>query len=150
MRKDEDYLLRSKLLKKLGCRDFITEEELNEVFSYNHLEYHANPDTKKVTQKVFSSSDLGEKFRLLKRLNGVGVIVATSVLMFQNPHKYAELSPACWNNLIKYCGLQAQAKDGRSDYNIPEYLNYLEVLKSVSNEFGMNVGDTQYVLSKIE
>jgi len=150
MKKDDEYRTREKFLTKLAGREYLSEEEVNELFSYKHLEYHANPDARKITQKAFASSDLGEKFRLLRRLNGVGVIMTSTILMFQNPNRYAELNPVCWNSLIRNFGFKASEKDGRSDYGIPEYTTYLEAIKSIADEYGMKIGEVEYVLSHSE
>jgi hypothetical protein len=149
-KKDESYRARSRILSKLQGRDSFNEDEVNEIFAYKRIEYHSNPDTRKITGKIFSSQDLGEKFRLLRRLNGVGVILASTILMFQNPHKYAELDPKCWMILRRDFGFKGAEKDHRSDYGIPEYISYLEALKPLADEYGMNVSDVAYVMSLAE
>ncbi len=147
LRSGESFKVRTRLLGRLQGKNFYSEDELNELFAYKHIEYRPNPDCKKISEKVFATSDLGEKFRLLRRLNGVGIIMASTILTFQNPHKYAELDPKIWNLLISDFGFKAQAKDERSDYSLPEYLGYIELLKSLANEYGMNTADVAFVLS---
>jgi hypothetical protein len=147
MKADECFRVRSKLIGRLQGRTCFTEEDINEILAYKGLEQHSNPDAKRITDKAFETPDLGEKFRLLKRLNGVGVILASTILTFQNPHKYAELDVNTWNQLRVNCGFKAAEKDTHSDYGIPEYLSYIDMLKSLADEYGMNPTDVQYVLS---
>jgi hypothetical protein len=147
---DDEFRIRVKLLSRLKDRDCFNEDDINDIFSYKGMEHHPNPDAKKITQKVFASVDVGEKFRLLRRLNGVGLIMASNILMFQNPLRYAEASHVSWNVLVGNYGLKAPEKDERSDFSLQEYETFLNVLKSLANEFGMNVGDVEYVLSHVE
>ncbi|MFH0862210.1 MAG: hypothetical protein V1875_04190 [Candidatus Altiarchaeota archaeon] len=147
VKSEEPFRARSRLMNKLSGKGGLTEDELNELFAYKHVEYHSNPDVRKITEKVFATSDLGEKFRLLRRLNGVGLLMASTILTYQNPHKYAEIDPSVWNMLIRDFGFKVQEKGDHSDYSIPEYLSYLEILKSLADEYGMNTSDVAFVLS---
>jgi hypothetical protein len=147
MRGDEEFKVRIKLLDKLKNSEYFTEEDVNGIFVYKKMEYHSNQDAKKITAKVFSSQDLGEKFRLLKRLNGVGIVMASNILMFQNPRRYAEINHISWNILIEGFNFKESEKECRSDYSIQEYEHYLSALKFLADEYGMNVGDVEYALS---
>jgi hypothetical protein len=147
MKANDGFRIREKLLSKLKDREYFTEDEVNEIFTYKGMEHHANQDARKITEKVFASQDMGEKFRLLKRLNGVGIVMASNILMFQNPHKFAETNHISWNILASSFGLKAPEKDARSDYSVQEVEIYLTSLKSLSDEYGMNVADVEYVLS---
>jgi hypothetical protein len=146
----EEYRARARLLEKLGGKHSFSEDEVNEVFAYKRMAYHNNPDSKKLTQKAFSTPDLAERFRLLRRLNGVGIILASTLMMFQNPHKYAEVNHVSWSALRREFGFKSSEKDERSDYGIQDYTAYMDALKSIADEYGMNVSDVEYVLSSQE
>jgi hypothetical protein len=147
MRKDEEYVARGKLMSRLADKQSFTEEELNEVYAYRRMEPHGNPDAQRITQKAFATPSLEEKFKLLRKLKGAGMMTASAILALQNPHIFAELDLACWNSLKSNFGFGGADKDKNSDFGLQEYVAYVDALKSLSDEYGMNVSDVQYVLS---
>jgi hypothetical protein len=148
LKREDAYKGKARLVSNLQGKPEFTEDEVNEVFAYKRMEYHSNPDARKITQKAFASADLGEKFRLLRRLNGVGMTVASTLIMFQNPHRYAEINAHAWNVLKKDFGFKGSDKDGHSDYSVQDYQSYMDALAALADEHGMNVGDVEYTVSQ--
>jgi len=147
LRSSDVFKERNRLLSKLQGRSAFTEEDINEVFAYRKLGYHSNSEAVKVTEKAFDAQELGDKLRLLKRLNGVGMMVASSILMFQSPYRYAEINHKTWNYLRRNHGLAGSDKDHKSDFAVGEYQSYLEALSLLAGEFGMNVSEVEFVIN---
>ncbi len=147
LRKTEDYMLRQNLIGKMRGKSRFTEEDVNEILAYKRLPYHSNTQAGKYTSMAFESSTLGDKLRLLKRLNGVGSVTASTILMAQNPFRYAEINHKAWDQLRRNHGFTGGDKDHRSDFSVGEYREYLEVLASLAKEHGMAVADAEYVLT---
>lgn len=148
VRKEPEYVARNKLVLRFKEKTSYTDEELNEIFALKGMEPHVNPDAKAFTQKALAAPTLDDRFKLLRRVKGVGMKVASTILMVNNPHKYAELDEVSWNSLRTNFGFAAPEKDQNSDYSVQEYLLYLEALQSLADEYGMNVNDVQYVISR--
>ena len=147
IKKSEDYTVRSKLISELQGKSAFSEEEVAAVFAYKGLEFKSQAEVEKVTRKAFESRDLAERFRLLKRINGVTTLLASTLLMFQNQYRYAEINIKTWALLKREYGFKAPDKDIRSDYALNEYLEYLAMLSSIAAEYGMNLSDVEYIIN---
>ncbi|MFH1055810.1 MAG: hypothetical protein V1744_06945 [Candidatus Altiarchaeota archaeon] len=147
LKKTEEFRARGKILSKLSGKQSFSEEEINEIFAYKKLEGHSNPEASKITRKAFETKDVAEKFRMLKRLNGVNTLTASTILMFQNQFRYAEINIKTWGVLKREYGFKAPDKDVRSDYSLQEYMGYLEILSSIAAEYGMNLSDIEHVIN---
>jgi hypothetical protein len=130
-------------------RPYLSEENVREILKFADIEYPENPETKRVTLKAFAISDIQEKFKHLKRLEGLDLKASTVLLMYHNPNKYAQLTHDCWNNLVEYHGFNYSKKEIHSDYGIPEYMAYLNFLNEAAQEYGMSLSDIEYVISRM-
>lgn len=150
LRSEGTLRARDDLIARLQGKESFTEDDLNEVFAYKRMDYHSNPDARRYTSAAFAARELGEKLRLLKRLNGVGTVTASAILMFQNPYKYAEISHKAWSQLRRRHAFSGADKDHRSDYGVGEYREYLEALVHLANEYGIGVADVEFVFSNVD
>jgi hypothetical protein len=149
LRASDDFRERDRLLMKLQGKSAFTEDDINEVFSCKRMGYHSNTGAVKLTMRAFGVQDLGDKIRLLRRLNGVGIVAASALLMFQNPFKYAELNHKTWAQLKRKHGFTGSEKDHKSEFGVGEYRDYLDVLSSLAAEYGMTVAEVEFVLSNM-
>jgi len=147
IKKSEDYQLRSKLISNLQGKSAYSEEDIAAIFAYKGLEFKSQAEVEKITRKAFETRDLAERFRLLKRITGVTTLMASTIIMFQNPYRYAEINIKTWALLKREYGFKAPDKDIRSDYALNEYLGYLGGLSSIAAEYGMNISDIEYIIN---
>jgi uncharacterized protein YlbG (UPF0298 family) len=142
-----EYREREKLIINLQNKDYFNDSELRAVMNYKGGSIHTNQEAVKYTSLAFKTEDLDQKIKYLRKLNGVGMITASTIMMVHDPYNYAELNYHAWNLLQRNYGLGGSEKDGNSDYSVTEYKKYLEMVKSLSNEYGMKPSDIVYILS---
>ena len=150
LKKDERFREREKLISRLRDKTEFGAEDIGAIFAYKKLDCHSTTEIEKITRKAFASNDLVEKFRILKRMAGVTTTMASTILTFQNPNRYAELDPKTWRILRESFGFNAPEKDAHSDYTAPEYLGYLGILDSIGAEYGMKLSDVEFVLKTVD
>lgn len=142
---------RDTLMRELEGKDHFTGEDLTKIFSYKGIaQTHHNRFIEKYTNRAFTAEDLETAIASLKKLNGVGMVMASTILSLQNPYKYAELSHGVWEKLQDEYGLEGSRKDHRSDYGIGEYETYLSLLKKLGDEYGMKLTDVEFVVSLLD
>ncbi|MFH1403672.1 MAG: hypothetical protein ABIH11_05320 [Candidatus Altiarchaeota archaeon] len=149
LRHNKAYLDRESLIMRLQGKSYFTDDELNEIMRYRKVPHHTNQGSVNMTAKAFNAGSLEQKIKLLKKLNGVGMTVASTILMFNNPYKYVELNHEVWNLLQRNYGLSGSEKGGGSDYSLSELEKYIEVVMSLSEEYGMKPSDTLFTLSEL-
>ena len=104
---------------------------------------------KGITKKAFSlakkdnESDTKESLRLLCKLNGVAVPIASTILHFKFPNTYAIMDTYCWRNareidktLSKFYGDKERA--------INNYIKYLKIIRDVAKEKKKSLRSTEY------
>jgi len=141
-----DVRRREALFHDLAGKTGFSSGDVERVLEYRHLPFHHNPHISRYAEKAFHSEDLGAAVKLLRRIPGVGMAVASSLLMFHNPYKYAELDHESWRVLREEYGFEGTGKDTKSDYGLPEYERYLEAIRKLAEEHGMRVADVQLTL----
>jgi len=146
-----EYARRKTLLEKLQGKASFSEEELKEIFKFNKImAENKNPEAYDMTSQAFREPVLAEKIRALKRLHGVGIIMASTILAFQNPYKYVIMNPAAVSILQKHYGLPVVHKEKRGEYSTEDYARYLEKAAALAEEFGMKPFDIEFALGMIK
>jgi len=142
---------RDSIIRNLEGKKYFTKDDLEKLFEYKGVTHpHSNRFVKKYTQKAFESDDLEQKIRSLKRLNGVGMVMASTILTMQNPYRFAELDHMVWDTLQTDYSLEGTEKDHRSDYGIGEYERYMDILRNLGEEYGMKASDVEFVLEILD
>jgi len=143
---------RERLIEKLINAKEFNVAELNEIRSYrgmDALEDSKVLDVRSLTRKAFSAKDLATKLRSLMRIKGVGIILATEILAFQNPYKYAAISHRVWNTLVADFGFNAEEKELGKDFGQKEYELYVSHISNLADGYGMKPADAEFVLNNI-
>ncbi len=145
LKDSKQYHERVKLSERFMGKRELTEKDMEAVFEYIGAKPHRHLKADEITRLAFTSDSITEKIRHLKRL-GIDVVGATTILMLQNPQKYAVADYKVWNRLLKERLMDGVEKESKSDYTEQEYKNYLSVLETIAIEYGMGVADVEYVL----
>lgn len=148
-KKDGRLLRRDKLFEVLNGKDRFSLDDVNEIRHYRGLppvEGMRSLTVGEATRKAFSARDMYTKFRSLTRLRGVGTVIASYVLAFQNPFKYAGVNHNVWNTLVREYSFNAEEKNAEDDFSAQEYEQYINVISSLAVEYGMKPADVEFVL----
>jgi len=146
-----EYVKRREMLEKLQGKSSYSEADLKEIFKFTKIPQDPkNPEAYDLTSKAFAESMLNEKIRTLKRLHGVGMIIATAILSFQNPYKYAMLNPTAFSVLRKHYSLPLVHKEHKGEYSLEDYARYMQKVEMLAEEFGMKPFDVEFALSMIK
>ncbi|HHQ45453.1 MAG TPA: hypothetical protein ENN13_04890 [Candidatus Altiarchaeales archaeon] len=138
---------RESLIRNISGKKSMNAEDLRAILEYKGLPEHtARSLIEKYTQQAFQEESLEEKIKNLRRLNGVGVVAASTILSIQNPYKHAELDHDTWETLKKEYGMESTGKDKKSDYGVKEYLRYNSLIQQIAEEHGMRMSDVQFTL----
>jgi len=138
------------MINKLQGKDYLSDVQILDVMKYKNVQEHTNQKVSNFTAIAFASSSIEKKIQFLKKLNGVGMTVASTILMFHNPYKFGELNHTVWNILHRNYGLSGSEKSSNSDYSIPEYVQYIQILQSLSEEYGMRPSDIVFIISTLK
>ena len=148
-KRDSRLLRRDKLLDALNGRNRFMLDDLNEIRHFRGLppiEGMRSLTVGEATRKAFINKDLYAKFRSLTRLRGVGTVIASYILSFQNPYKYAGINHRVWNTLIEDFAFDAEEKNPEDEFSPQEYEQYLRMMSSLAVEYGMKPADVEFVL----
>lgn len=86
--------------------------------------------------KVLETRSTKEKVELLIDLSGIQVKMASAFLLFMNPGKYTVLDWRASNTLVEEGHLPALVSQ---DPSIEEYINYLDVFRSIAEQFDVDL-----------
>lgn len=103
---------------------------------YNHTR-KANPEKTiiEVTRLAYQMRDDLSKLQTLRRLNGVGVAVASAILYFMEPHRYAIFDYHVRNALNKrHCWNR-----GEKDYTKQAWLEYVSITRRLAGRIGVDL-----------
>jgi len=154
-RYNKRLIKRNLILDKLRGKKFFTNDDLNSILSYlglpEHDEYNGPmPTVMDLTEASFTATDLRKKINMLKGISGVNLIVASSILAFQDPYRYAGVSFPVWNFLSRDTKSNIKKikvdRDFNRDFSVNDYQAYLDIIKSLCNEHGMRPVDVQFAL----
>ena len=146
---DSKLIHRDKLYELLNNATEFTNSDLNQIRSYRGLESQTDSkliDVRTLSKKGFAATDLNLKFRSLMRIKGVGKILASEMLAFQNPYKCAAISHKVWNRLVQEFGFETEEKEKDDDFSVKDYVIYLKQIQSLASEYGMKPADVEFVL----
>lgn len=149
-KQDPRLVQREKLIARLSNQPEFSLSDMNDIRSYRGLEQVDESrilDVRTLTKKAFATRDLALKVRSLKRIKGVGNSLASEILGFQNPYKYAAVTHRVWNILVADFGFEAEEKAPEDDVSLQDYEKYLEKINSVAVEYGMKPADAEFVLN---
>lgn len=125
-----------RFVKKRGC---LTKDELIEICywksarSIRLIEDNHSRNVKKITQSAFVAKSEEEKMSSLLALKGVGIPMASAILMLTNPVKYCVIDIRVWEVLFATKTVTTN-KEG-TNFKINEWCQLLTILRQHSKKY---------------
>jgi len=100
--------------------------------------FHKNDDAvvQEHIKRAAHESSIRNKVEALISLHGIGVPVASSILMFINPDRFTVIDERAWNMLQETKYLSQELSE---DPNVDEYLIYLGACWTLANEYDVSL-----------
>jgi len=109
------------------------------VFTKPTLKHLRSNDDEEITARIDEAvheSSIRSKVELLTSLTGIGVPVASAILLFINPNRFTVIDERAWN-VLQQTGYLSQ--DLSDDPTVEEYLLYLGVCWALANEYDVSL-----------
>jgi len=152
-RNDPQLQKRNQLIDQLSDKKSFSDSDLNEIRAYRSMppreQSHRIPTATEATKDAFATDDTKEQMRLLMRLSEVGAVIASAILTFHNPYKYATIEIRAWNQLVRKFDFPYPEKESGAEFSAPEYEEYMKKIIGLSDEHGMKPADVEYTLDLI-
>ena len=113
----------------------------------HHIHRNRAGAIRKITALAFATRSEQKKLSLLMSLHGVGVPMASSILMFTNPTRYGVLDIRVWQLLYKM-GTVTGNEDGVNFTSI-EWRQYLMLIRSCAKKHNVGARDIERTLFMI-
>jgi len=129
-------------LKHVKKRGYFTKDEFLEMGRWKSprpsRRYKSNSSKliRNISEKVFATNYEKRKIELLTSLKGVGIPVASAILMLTDPKKYGVIDIRVWQLLYSYGSVSV--KPTGTNFSFQNWNNYLMKLRYFAKEF--NVG----------
>lgn len=137
---EEDPVTKA-LIKKLKVakkRGFLLKKELISICYWKSarairlIESNPSQTIKAITQSAFSSKNETDRMESLKRLRGVGIPMASSILMLTNPVHYGVIDIRAWEVLYK---MEAVFTNPNGvNFRIKEWVAYIKIIRMLSKK----------------
>jgi thermostable 8-oxoguanine DNA glycosylase len=101
-----------------------------------HLRNNDDGEIQKHIDAAVHQSSIRSKVEALTTLNGVGVPVASAILLFINPEQFTVIDKRAWNVLRESEYLSQELSD---DPTAEEYLLYLGACWTLANEYDVSI-----------
>lgn len=135
---DEHTLQLIKLLSSAKKRSCLTKDELIEICYWKSarsirliVDNHSQK-VKKITQSAFAAKSEEEKMSLLLALRGVGIPMASAILMLINPIKYCVIDIRVWEVLFATKTVTTNKKG--TNFKINEWCQLLSIVRQHSKK----------------
>ena len=122
-----------------GIRSW-TKSDLEDVVRWKRLHrlmprIQKTPDIENRLESVFRIQDEEERIDALRKIPGVGPVLASAILMFTSPETYGVLDCHAWNAL-SFLGFDLPTKrpDDGDSFTTSEILGYLRIIRELANE----------------
>jgi hypothetical protein len=99
---------------------------------------------KRVTRKAFATRNERQRIDLLTSLHGVGLPVASAILMLTHPKQYPVIDTRVWEWLLHYGKVHTNLKANR--FRFREWEAYLEVIGKYAEELECTPRDIERTL----
>jgi len=104
-----------------------------------HIRKNNNEVIKEITKHAFSVSctnnekEIEEKIKILRKLDGVGVGVASAILALIFPEKYCVIDFRGWEYIFG---------EEKRTFTVSEYIKYLKEIKNIADKIGLTPQET--------
>ena len=101
-----------------------------------HLHKNSEDEIRARVEEAVHGSSIQSKVKALTSLTGIGVPVASAILLFINPSRFTVIDERAWN-VLQETGYFSQ--DLSDDPTIEEYLLYLGACRALANEHDVSL-----------
>jgi hypothetical protein len=139
-----------KELAHVKANGFLSKNELFKVARWKspraawRVNENSAAQIKKLTTMAFNEKDEAIKMRHLIGLKGVGIPMASAILMLTNPQKYGVIDIRVWQ-LLHHVGAVDQNKAG-INFTIQQWLNYLDFIRIQAKNLKVKARDIDRTL----
>jgi len=119
--------------------EWIIEWKVGKAFEKPVLRYFHNNDNADIRdniERAVQESNIRAKVESLTSLSGVGVPVASAILLFINPERFTVIDDRAWRVLHETGYLPQELSD---DPSVEEYLMYLGTCWALVNEYDVSL-----------
>lgn len=119
--------------------EWIIEWKVGKAFEKPVLRYFRNNDETVIRdniERAVHESNIRTKVESLTSLSGVGVPVASAILLFMNPDRFTVIDERAWRVLYETGYLPQELSD---DPTVEEYLMYLGACWALANEYDVSL-----------
>jgi hypothetical protein len=137
-------------LRPAKKRGYLTKSELEKICYWksaraiNYIKKNTPYKIRKITTEAFATKDDILKMELLTSLHGVGVPMASAILMLLNPNRYGVIDIRVWLLLFSM-GVVDSNPTGKN-LKISEYYSLLQLLRHYSKTFKVSARDIERTL----
>lgn len=101
-----------------------------------HLRKNDDDEIRAQIEEAVHESSIRSKVEALTSLSGIGVPVASAILLFINPARFTVIDKRAWNVLHESEYLSQELSD---DPTVEEYLLYLGACWTLANEYDVSI-----------
>lgn len=101
-----------------------------------HIRSNSDEQIRRAIETAVNASAVGEKVNALTSIKGVGVPVASAILLFINPERYTVIDVRAWGALHELGYVDRELSD---DPTAEEYLIYLGACWTLANEYDVSL-----------
>jgi len=145
----EKYMKNEEEILNLRNKKYFTLSELKKIVKWKNRrdKYSAknsNSDVQEITSECFEklknrendASTIKRVLNSLKKLEGVGISVASAILMAHNPEKFTPIDWRVWNALFLLCELdRPYPKNLKKD----DYIEYLKACRKLARKLNIDL-----------
>ncbi len=139
-------------LRGVRRRGYLTKSELEKICRWksaraiNHIKRNSRDRIKRRTRNAFRSHDELEKVDHLISLHGVGIPMASSILMLTNPKRYGVIDIRVWQ-LLHTMRFVSGNPNGVG-FSRKQWYNYLLVIRHFARKYNVGARDVERTLFK--
>jgi len=148
----EKYMKNEEEISNLRNKKYFTLSELKKIMEWKNPFYRTKKNSennreekvKKITSECFEklknreddASTIKSVLNSLKKLEGVGISVASAILMVYNPEKFTPIDWRVWNALFLLCELdRPYPKNLKKD----DYIEYLKACRKLARKLNIDL-----------
>ncbi len=101
-----------------------------------HIRSNSDEQIRQAIETAVNARTVGDKVNALTSIKGVGVPVASAILLFINPNRYTVIDVRAWGALHEMGYVDQELSDNPS---VEEYLIYLGSCWTLANEYDVSL-----------
>jgi hypothetical protein len=131
-------------------RGYLTKAELEKVCAWksprvmNQVKRNSPAVVRNITRSALSRTSELDKIETLLALHGVGIPMASAILMFTDPRRYAVIDIRVWQLLHAMKAVEANQRGVNLTPN--QWVEFLEIVRSHARRLGVTARDVQRAL----